>query len=499
MEDKGIVRNRAILFSLAVFCLLVGMAIGLILRGTDRSAAASDAQLRPEHRQALVDLQDAFSAIADDVSDAVVYVKANSTVAIQRPRMVVPPGFEDLFRGFRFNLPDDQGGSQTVETSGTGMIVRSDGYILTNDHIVGDADKVTVVLKDGREFGGKVSSDYRADVAVIKIDAKDLPTVRFADSDKVRVGEWAIAIGNPLGLTHSVTVGVVSAKYRQEQVQAGNQERFYPELIQTDASINRGNSGGPLLDVEGDVIGMNTLILSPTGGSIGVGFAIPSNQIKYAVDQLIETGEVKHGYIGVGPSDLTPERAKRFGVESGALIEEVSAGTPAAKAGLQPGDVVTEIDGKKVENALDLRNIIGRTEPGTTVKITIVRDKKEQTVKAKLVEAPDLSKGETRVGARTRSDNLLGVEVAELTPDQARQLNLPTDAKGVVVTWVNPSGPAAQRGVEQGQVIYQINETKVSSVDDFEKATKSLKPGDFVVLRLRTSDRDIMLDLRLEK
>lgn len=447
-----------------------------------------------ENRAALHGLEDAFASIVDGVGPSVVKITSEMkpTAAARTNRL--PGGGEDFFKGFPFpfaapETPDTN--EPAPQATGTGVIVRSDGYVLTNDHVVGGADVVTVKLKDGREFKGKVIRDQKSDLALVKIDATGLPAAKLGESRKVRVGSWAIAIGSPFGLDQTVTVGVVSAVKRQEAIE----NKFYPDLIQTDASINPGNSGGPLVNIDGEVIGVNTLIrASMGGGNIGIGFAIPVDTAKFVMNQLIDHGKVTRGYLGIVPIDLNPNDAASYGVAHGALVQTVSSGGPADKAGILPDDVIIELDGRQITDALQLRNVLESTIPGTTIKVVVVRNKVEKTYNVKIEQFK-----EREVAEQTAPTiNKFGFSVDDLSSDIISDLKLPKDIKGVIITEVDPRSKAAKAGLRGGMVITHANWTITASVADFENVVKSLKSGDILRLRIRSTDGTSVIKIPID-
>jgi len=426
----------------------------------------------------------AFSSVAKKVSPAVVFIQVEKTVETKQPMGFTPFG-DDFLKHFfgpsfpgqqrRFHAPQQK---QRIVGQGSGFIISKDGYILTNNHVVGDADKVTVKLEDGREFFAKtIGIDPHTDVAVIKIDAGNLPLVPLGDSDKLEVGEWVVAIGNPFGLSHTLTVGVVSAKGRSRVGLAD-----YENFIQTDAAINPGNSGGPLVDLDGRVIGMNTAIFSRSGGYMGIGFAIPINMIKAVKKQLVMTGHVVRGYLGVVIQEMTPELAKSFGLEEhkGILVAEVSKNSPAEKAGMKQGDVIVEFNGKTVEKISPFRNSVALKKPGSKQKITVLRNGKRKTISVIIGELSDGGLSATR--ETTQNLNKLGLTVQTLTPDLAKQFGLQNE-KGVLVTQVTPGTVAAMAGIKAGAVILGVNRQPVSNAREFKEiVAKSLKTGSVLLL-----------------
>jgi serine protease Do len=343
---------------------------------------------------------------------------------------------------------------------GSGVIISSDGYILTNNHVVGDAEQIRVTLMDGREFKARViGKDAKTDLALIKIDPKEsLAYAALGDSDKTDVGDWVIAIGNPFGFSLTVTAGIVSAKGR---ALGGNYDNF----IQTDASINPGNSGGPLFDTQGKVIGINTAIYSSTGTSAGIGFAIPVNLAKSIVEQLKEHGHVVRGWLGVEIQQVTPDLAQSFGLSkpTGALVASVVDGGPAQKAGIKRGDIILKFNGAPVPDEHHLPEMVAQTAIGKTVPVEVLRDGKHQTIDVKIAELK-----ETKLAsARSEEDNNnWGLQVQALTPEIAQQLNIKND-KGVVIRGVTPDSPAADAGLQPGDVVLEVNHQKIKTVDDF--------------------------------
>ncbi len=389
------------------------------------------------------------------------------------------PEFEDgMFRWFfgpqrgrsgpmeSFRLPPQRG-------LGSGVIVTRDGYILTNNHVVDGADEVRVSLTDGREFSAKVvGNDPQTDIAVIKVDARDLPVIALADSDQIEVGDVVLAIGNPFGVGQTVTSGIVSGKGR------GNIGLDYEDFIQTDAAINPGNSGGALVDAQGRLIGINTAIISRSGGSQGIGFAIPVNLAHQVMTSLIQDGRVTRGYIGAMIQDVTPALAREFGLKEnrGALVGEVKTGGPADKADLQPGDVIVSFNGRNVDGSRNLRLQVAATAPGSTVPMTILRDGEEKTLNLTIKELPGSA---TLAKARTQAaedDGVLeGVTVADLDPRVRRQQEVPRNLQGAVVTDVDPNSAAAEAGLRPGDVITEINRRPVRNADEAVRMSENAR------------------------
>ncbi len=446
---------------------------------------ASGAAIAAIPAPAAADIRDGFVKLADAIAPSVVNITSEKMV--EAPSM---PNFDDFF-GFPFggrrNAPNVQPDKRLTKATGSGVIVRADGYIMTNNHVVAGADRVVVRLKDGREFTGKVLRDPRTDLALVKIDAKDLPAVPFADSDKVKVGQWAMAVGNPFQLRGTVTVGVVSAIHTESDP---DNPLPYPESIQTDASINPGNSGGPLVDLDGKIIGINGAIYSTSGGNMGIGFAIPSNTAQFVMDQLIDKGKVVRGYLGLLPADLTPVLADKLGVKQGALVESVDKDSPASKGGIQVKDVITSVNGKPIRSGVELRRVVQSLAPGTQAKVVVVRDKKEKTLTVKLGEAPT---GEE--DATTETGGRIGLSVQPLTPETAKELGVDSSVKGVVVRKVDPGSAADRAGIKVGDVITEIDDTAVTSVASFSKAERQLKKGDTAIVVVQRGDRSVIVEM----
>jgi len=374
---------------------------------------------------------------------------------------------------------------------GSGMIYRQDGLILTNAHVVRGADKVLVELSDGRVFKNArvLGTDERTDVAVVKIPATNLPVVKLGDSSAVRVGDWAIAVGNPFGLEHTLTVGVISAKAREVDLNP----RSPGDYLQTDASINPGNSGGPLLDIYGRVIGINNAIYSESGGNIGIGFAIPINAAREIADTLVKEGKITRSYLGVGIDNME-DRAAKFGLDpniKGVLIVTVEPNTPGGRAGLQPGDVVTAFNGQTVTRSAELQRLVGSARVGSTAEIRILRGGKTQTLTAKLEELPAEDKRPKTPGdVEPRNNNgdaptALGLRLRALTPDLATEYKI-RNSKGVVVVGAADDSPATQAGVLEGDVIERVGQTVVSTPQEVQAAIKS-------ILDRQTDDKGVAL------
>jgi len=404
-----------------------------------------------------------------------------------------PFGEEDPFNDFwrRFFGGPAPRGPQRQRSLGSGFIIDGDGSILTNNHVVENASKIVVKLSDDQEYEAKViGRDPKTDIAIIRINAKtNLPTASFGDSDKLEVGEWVMAIGNPFGLDSTVTSGIVSAKGRHIG------QSPYDNFIQTDASINPGNSGGPLINLRGEVIGINTAIFSRTGGNIGIGFAIPINLVKELLPQLRGKGKVTRGYLGVLIQKVTPEIGESLGLErsSGALVANVSKDGPADKAGVKVGDVIIEFDGKEVKDSGDLPIIVARTAVDKKVRMKVLRDKKEILLNVAVGELKD-----EEVVASAPEKGELGLTVQRLTPQMAENLGL-EKVEGVVVTGVEPGSAGDDAGIRRGDVILEVDRKAVRSLDEYKKAVAGVRKGRGVLFLVRRGESTLFLALKPQR
>jgi Do/DeqQ family serine protease len=418
-------------------------------------------------------MRTSYADVVEKTSPAVVKIKMERKETAPQG-MNQFPFPDEMLRQFGIpgqQMPQQQK-PQIERGAGSGVIVNSDGTILTNNHVVENADKITVQLSDNKTYDAKViGTDAPSDLAVIKIDAKDLPFLTLGNSDNVRVGDIVLAIGNPLDIGESVTSGIISAKGRRTGLSDGSFEDF----LQTDAAINRGNSGGALVNLSGELIGINSQILSggPNGGSIGIGFSIPSNMAKIVMDQLVKDGKVRRGMLGIGIQTPTDALAEGLDLKdaSGVLVGSVNPGSAADKAGIKRYDLITAINGEKMTDSNALRNKVAGTPPGTEIRITILRDGKEQELTATLDElkTPGDKKGDGKdsdeKGGAEKESGKLGLSLQPVTPQIAKQLELEAD-EGLVVTAVDQNGPAAEAGIQRGDVILEINRKAVNSVED---------------------------------
>jgi Do/DeqQ family serine protease len=441
---------------------LLSLALGTAFVGgrATVTAAAPAPPAAAAPRAALVALPvtaPSYSAVVDRVAPAVVTLRVQRRV--EASRTALPAPLREYFgQGFGENLrPRREGGL------GSGVFVRDDGYLLTNHHVVAGADRIQVELADGRSFPGTlVGSDPASDLAVVSIDARGLPTVDYGDSNAVKVGDVVLAFGNPLGVGQTVTMGIVSAKGRATGVGDGS----YEDFLQTDAPINQGNSGGALVDTQGRLVGINAQIVSPSGGNIGLGFAIPSAMAQAVADQLIRDGVVRRAKLGVIAQPLTPDLAASLGLPDahGALVSRVEDGSPAAKAGVRQGDVITTIDGKPVADANALRNTVAGLQPGSETTIGVMREGRRRELTARVVEREaERSVRPAPRGGEEREDAAVGMTVTSVTPELARELRV-EGADGIAVMEVDPDGAAAAAGLRPGDVITRVNGKDVHSV-----------------------------------
>jgi serine protease Do len=434
-----------------------------------------------------------FSALVKHVSPSVVNISVEKVVK-GRAQGQIPLGPEDPMRDFFDRFFGDQMPKEFKQRGlGTGFIIDKDGSILTNNHVVEDADEIKVKLGDDREFKAEVvGRDPKTDIALIKVDAKgSLEALPLGDSDKLEVGDWVVAIGNPFGLGNTVTAGIVSAKYRQ--IGAG----AYDNFIQTDASINPGNSGGPLLNTAGEAVGINSVIFSQSGGSIGIGFAIPINMAKNLLPQL-KTGKVVRGWLGVMIQKITPELKNMFKLkdEKGALVGDVTAGGPADKAGIRRGDVIVSFEGKEIKDPRELPYWVASTPVGKVVSVGIIRNGKEKNLEVTIGEL----QGAKQPGPvpKAESGPNLGMHVEELTPEIASSLGL-SETSGVVVVEVAEGGPAAEAGVQPGDVILEVDQNPVKDLEEFNRKIQVYKPGDTILMLIKRKGGTLFLTLEVGK
>jgi len=474
--------HRKMVKSLGLGLALVVLLLGLFFCiNNDRANSLTSAKEDRDRLPTAKSLGRAFVEVAKKVQPAVVNITTEKTVTMKPwdkfgEDFFKGSPFEDFFRGFGFS-PREKGREyqHKQRSGGSGVVVDHEGYILTNNHVIEGADKVKIRLNDGREFTATIKGkDSRTDLAVLHIKAKDLPVAVLGDSDKLEVGEWAIAIGSPFGLEHTVTVGVISAKGR-----SGLGTGTYEDFIQTDASINPGNSGGPLINIDGEVIGVNAMIIQP---GTGIGFAIPINMAKQILNDLIKEGKVVRPWLGISAQDLTPEMVEHFKVKEkeGVLVGQVHPGTGAEKAGLLSGDIIKSVDEKAVKNVTELVKEIQKKRVGQKVKLSLLRDGKAMTLDVTTTSLPEKleaskeKEGEEKIGARFQ----------ELTPQLALRYGITGIKHGLLVLNVEEGSLADDMGLQEGDVILEMNRKKIETVKEFEKAVKEANFEKGILLRV---------------
>jgi serine protease Do len=479
-NTKQFLRENLLGLSLTLIGVICLTLSGLLYEGHrvfPQFALAEGSGLDGPEIDALERQNKAYERIAESVTPAIVAIQSTQVIKVQQSPFMMDPFFRQFFGNMlpQFGVPREQ----REHALGSGVIVSPDGYIVTNDHVVSKATQIEVLLSDKRLLKGKVvGADPQTDIAVIKIDAQNLPVVPFGDSGQIKVGDTVMAFGNPFREYFTVTRGSVSALGRSL---AGGEK--LEDFIQTDAAINPGNSGGALVNVRGQVIGINTAIVSGNSGPggegsfIGIGFAIPSNTAKHVMEDLIKTGKVSRGYLGVSITSLSEDMAKQFKVPdtSGALVNDVTPGGPADKAGIKIEDVIRKLDGKKVGDSGQLTAMVTNLNPGTEVVLDILRDGKPMTIRLTLGERPANLSVTAGVGKAPSEGALRGITVQNLTPDLRDQLGLPAGVRGVVISELDPSSPAAQGGLQPGDVIEAINRQQVNSVADFNRLAAEAK------------------------
>jgi serine protease Do len=489
-------RSSRIIFGvlLIVIGVLAGMLITANFNLIYKGRAGSDSEVRAKLEEKMATMRefsDGFAAVAEFVTPSVVTVETEATVKIN-----INDPFHDFFGendpfGNFFGTPRNQPQQeQKLQGLGSGVIVSEDGYVVTNNHVIERTDKVKVTLSTGKSYDAKlIGSDKRMDIAVLKIDEKGLPAIKIANSDQIKVGQWAVAIGNPFSksLSHTVTAGIISGMSRSS---VGLDTDV--DFLQTDAAINPGNSGGALVNMNGELVGINAAILSKSGGYEGVGFAIPSNTVKSIMEQLIKGGKVVRGYVGVQMQDVSEEMAKALNLKSakGAVISDVVPGSPAQKANLRQGDVIIKVNGKEVEGGSEIRKMITPKQPGTEVELTIIRDGKEMDVKVTLAEAPSEPLALKEDMSSKKTSERLGLDVTNLNSDVAKKYGFSPNETGVVVTELDQNGPAFRGGLREGDLIKRVGRQDVKTVKEFADAVAKIGKNDtalFLVNRKGTS------------
>ena len=479
---------RPILFA------VIGVILGLVLSAEFTHTPVTHAQgsrISQESIDLLTRTGRAMAEVTSAVKPAIVNISTSRTVKISGGMM--DPFFDDPF--FRKFFGDNYGRQKHPKEQksvglGSGVIVSPDGYIITNYHVVKDADEIKVLLSDKKEYVGRViGSDPKTEISIVKIDATGLPTIVWGNSDQLQVGEVVLAVGNPYGLNQTVTMGIVSALGRANVGIAD-----YEDFIQTDAAINPGNSGGALVNVKGELVGVNTAIYSTSGGYQGIGFAIPSNMVKSVMDSLIKKGKVVRGWLGVSIQKITAELAKQFALkdEVGALVGDVVENSPAEKGGLKRGDVIIEYDGKKIEEPYILRNMVANTLPGEEHTMKVLRDNKSVTVRVTIGELPADAQDEVMAGDFENVMN--GITVQDMTPEITQKLKIPDRIKGVIVSDITEESVAA--GVlTQGDVIQEINRKKIGNTQNYQDIVSKIKKDEDVLLLIYRRGSSLFITL----
>ncbi len=486
MEFRGVWRKA----KFAGFAILF-VGIGVLLQySLHNDTITRSGILRADPQYAAGDFGKKFENVAAQFSPLVVTIMSEKVVKERFPTGNQFPFFDDdFFRRFFGNPPQGGDREHRERGLGSGVIISSDGYIITNNHVVGGADEVTVGLENGKKFKAKiVGTDAPTDIAVLKIDVNNLQYARWGDSNDLKIGEWVLAIGNPFQLSHTVTAGIVSALGRSNLSLGGGAQ--YQNFIQTDAAINPGNSGGALVTLDGELIGINTAILSQSGGNMGIGFAVPANMARSVADALIESGVVKRGYLGLYGASIDENMAKAFGLDkaSGAVVNDVMKDTPADKAGIKDGDVLIKLDGEEIRDFDDLRNRVASMKPGTNVEVALIRDGQQKTVTVTLGELPQEQASEQGGEQGEETTSQMGFQISDLTPELARRLGYEGE-EGVVVTNVERNSVADDAGLYVRDLIVEANNQPVSSVRDFNRIVEN-NDGDVVLLRVMTKQGD---------
>jgi serine protease Do len=467
--------------------LVMGLVIGLLLSIKLNFSPPVQSQITRQSFEGFK-MEDAVINVANTAGKAVVSISTEYTSKVGGARRYYfrspfgesPFGEDEFFRRFFEDFFGEMPEREYKQMGlGSGVIIDAEGYILTNEHVVSEADKITVTLFDGREFKGEIKGkDSRSDLAIIKINAHNLPAASLGDSDSLKIGQWVVAIGNPFGFAlqnpePTVTAGVISALHRSLGRSLGR-DRDYGDLIQTDAAINPGNSGGPLVNLQGEIVGINVAIFSTSGGYQGVGFAIPINTAKRIISRLIEGKKILYGWLGVTVQDLTEDLAKYFGLpdKNGVLVARVLENSPAQKAGMKESDIIRKFDNRPINNTRELLNTVARAEVGRRVKAVVIRDKKEVNLEVEIGERPQNLEEAAAAGVSVGAWR--GLEVEDLTPENLRRLRI-EEKKGVVVVNVEPNSRADEAGIMPGEVIIEINKEAVKNLSDYERITRQLK------------------------
>jgi serine protease Do len=452
------------------------------------SPAPSAAPLDDNSVSALLALDHAMETLAARVTPAIVNVAVTSKPKADEDAQAEIPDDMRKFFGPGFNFPHPQQGPQVEHGIGSGVIISPDGYIVTNNHVVNGAVDLRVTMSDRRVLPAKlIGTDPLTDLAVIKVEGTNLPSVPWGDATQLHPGQTVLAFGNPFGFRFTVTRGIVSALNRPNP--SPTDARKPGQFIQTDAAINPGNSGGPLVNAHGEVVGINTFLISSSGTFSGMGFAIPSQIVRPTVEALIRDGKVSHGYMGLGITDVTPENAKFFDSKDnrGAIVTQVEANSPAAKAGLKVGDLISSLNGHEISDASQLQVLVGQTRPGTTIKLQVMRDGKGMELPVTLEKMGARDKGEDETASAETGKPRWGLGLGDITPDVRQQLQAPDDVKGAVVERVLPGSPADNAGLRPGDVIISVNRHQTTSVSDVKKALADIPKGQDALLLVRSN------------
>ncbi len=498
-------KKKFAVISSVILLFLIGIFIGYSLTfHFETKAEPIINQSKSYSESNLTNFNDAFVSVAEKANPSVVTITTEKVIKqrVRRPNFDRSPfrDFfgEDFFDRFFGQMPE---GDIRQRALGSGVIVRQDGYIMTNNHVVKEFDVINVKLMgDKEEYKAKiVGRDPKTDIAVLKIDKKNLSVLPFGDSNKLKVGEWVLAIGSPFEeeLANTVTAGIVSAKGRSN-IRVSDNAYFYADFIQTDAAINPGNSGGALINLKGELIGINSAIVTGGQGFQGVGFAVPINMAKNVMDKLIEKGKVVRGWLGVIIQDIDEDKANVLGIkdQKGALIGDVIKDGPAEKAGIKVGDVIRELDNKEIGNSNELKSKIAEIEPGTNVTFSIVRDGEVKEVRVKIDEQPS---GEVAAVVSEKSEETIGIKVSEITPNIAYQLQIDSKETGVVITEVDQAGIGADAGLAVGDIIKKINKKDIKTVRDYNSVIKNLKKGDSALMLIKRGENSLFVSFRIPK
>lgn len=484
-KSAPVYSKRMVLGTVLTFAFIIAQSLGAMARGAP----------------------DSFADLADKLSPAVVNITTTTTREVRtspdRPRLPEGSPFEDFFNEFFDNLPQDNNQGRTRKSSalGSGFVISPDGYIVTNNHVIESADEIVIEFFDGKELDATlIGRDANTDIALLKVEADEpLEFVPFGDSDIARVGDWVLAIGNPLGQGFSVSAGIISARNRS--LQSGP----YDDFIQTDAAINRGNSGGPLFNMDGEVIGVNTAIISPNGGSIGLGFSMSSRVVERVIDQLLEFGETRRGWLGVNIQDVDKDLAAALGLEKagGALVSAVPEG-PASEAGIVTGDVILSFDGIEVSDTRELVNVVGNTEVGKEVRVVIFRNGESETIKVTLGRREDAERiaaaPEVQEPSEPVQGSAYGMELSSLNVEIRQELSIDESLMGVVVTNIDDNSDAYDKGIRPGDVIVEIAQTPVSTPQQVTKAFDDAKAAEkrSVLLKVQRANGARFVGLALD-